>query len=230
MIEERTSHAESVLCRAKLYGFLSSAFLFPQENWTEDVGYALEAAHTLGHDELLLTIDAVDLKRLQAEYLRTVGVSGPLTYETEYGLDGSFRQSHELADLNGFYRAFGFNLGGTVRERPDHLAAELEFMHLLALKQWQSSDSERVEICLDAQRKFLEDHLGRWIEAFAIRLAFEAEASLYSELARFAVDFVKADAERLGAAPEPLVPERLKPTPFDASDECGDCPIADGLA
>jgi DMSO reductase family type II enzyme chaperone len=230
MIETQTSKAEVALRRAKVYGFLSFAFLYPTENWTEDVSYVLEAAQDLVDTDEGIALDAMDLKQLQSEYLRTIGISGPLLYETEYGLDGSFRQSHELADINGFYGAFGFNIGGPVRERPDHLSAELEFMHVLALKEWQAAIPEQVEICVDAQKNFLEDHLGCWIEAFAIRVAFEAKDSLYSQLARFAVAFVKEEARRPGAEPEPLVPERLKPTPFDTSDGCGDCPIPEGIA
>jgi DMSO reductase family type II enzyme chaperone len=229
MIEDRTADTDLAMSRAKVYGFLSSAFLYPRENWTEDVVYALSAAHLLGYKELDLALAPLDLNQLQSEYLRTIGISGPLLYETEYGLDGSFRQSHELADINGFYSAFGYNVGGTVRERPDHLATELEFMHLLALKEWRAAEVDQVEICLDAQRKFLEDHLGRWIEGFAIRVAFEAKDSLYSELARFTVAFVQEEAARLGARPDPLVPERLKPTPYDTSTGCGDCPIPGGI-
>ena len=230
MIEHQTIDKGTAIRRAQVYGFLSSAFLYPTENWTEDIVYAVEAAQALGHEGIDLAARSVELKQLQSEYLRTIGISGPLLYETEYGLEGSFRQSHELADINGFYSAFGFNVGGTVRERPDHLATELEFMHLLALKQRHASEADQAAICIDAQRKFLEDHLGRWIEGFAIRVAFEAKDSLYSELARFAVAFVQADAAGLGANPDPLVPERLKPTPYDTSDGCGDCPIPGAIA
>ena len=230
MIEDRMVENQAAIRRAQVYGFLSSTFLYPKENWTEDIEHARAAVWDLGAHEYDLDLELTDLATLQSEYLRTIGVSGPLLYETEYGLEGSFRQSHELADLNGFYGAFGFNVGGPVRERPDHLATELEFMHLLALKEWQAVEPEHFEICVDAQRKFLEDHLGRWIEGFAIRVAFEAEDSLYSKLARFAVAFVQEDCERLGANPDPLVPERLKPTPYDTSDGCGDCPIPEGIS
>jgi DMSO reductase family type II enzyme chaperone len=230
MITERTIDAEVAIRRAKVYAFLSTAFLYPRENWTEDLEFALEAAHGLGHTELGLRVDPTDLENLQSEYLRAIGISGPLTYETEYGLDGSFRLSHELADINGFYSAFGFNVGGAVRERPDHLATELEFMHLLVLKELRAPEAEQIEICVDAQRKFLEDHLGRWIEAFAIRVAFEAKDNLYSELAQFGAAFVMEEVSLLGAKPDPLVPERLKPTPFDTSIGCGDCPIPEGIA
>jgi TorA maturation chaperone TorD len=232
MLREQTTRDQATLNRAKVYGFLSSAFIFPHENWSEDVPYAVEAARELNYLEAELPIKTTELPALQSEYLRTIGVSGALTYETEYGLENSYRQSHELADINGFYRAFGFDLGGMVRERPDHLAAELEFMHLLALKEWNAAtkgDLEAREICLEAQRKFLEDHLGRWIEAFAIRLAFEAQDSLHSRLAGFAVAFVKEDAARLDAHPEPLVPQTLKPTPFELDSGCEGCPIPDGI-
>jgi len=229
MIGDQTIESTAMRC-AKLYGFLSTSFIYPRENWTEDVEYALQAAQGLGYTELELTVESLELEHLQSEYLRAIGASGPLSYETEYGLDGSFRLSHELADISGFYRAFGFNVGGPVRERPDHLATELEFMHLLSLKEWRAAVQEQAEICVDAQRKFLEDHLGRWIEAFAIRVAFEAKDNLYSDLAQFTAAFVMEEAGRLGAKPDPLVAERLKPTPFDTSIGCGDCPIPEGIA
>jgi DMSO reductase family type II enzyme chaperone len=165
---------------------------------------------------------------LQAAHRRAFGLVGSLCYETEFGLPHEFRQSQELADLAGFYRAFGFNVGGSVRERPDHLAVELEFMHILTLKEaWAREEgiAEHAEVCTDAQRKFLQDHLGRWIAPFAESLARSAEDGPYVALARFAADFIQADAERLGAHPESRPVAEMKPTPLAPDLACGDCPI-----
>ncbi|NIN98480.1 MAG: hypothetical protein GTO49_26570, partial [Anaerolineae bacterium] len=59
-------------------------------------------------DELSLVRDRLELEvaplaDLQAEYRSVFGAVGSLCYETEYGLPHEFRQSQELADLNGFY-------------------------------------------------------------------------------------------------------------------------------
>jgi TorA maturation chaperone TorD len=74
-------------------------------------------------------------------------------------------KSFELADIAGFYRAFGVEITpGT--ERPDHIAVELEFMHLLAVKEvvaaGREDGGEHARICRDARATFFRDHLGRW--------------------------------------------------------------------
>ncbi len=61
-----------------------------------------------------------------------------MPYETEYTTPDALYKAHQLADIAGFYRAFGLEMSTENRERPDHLAAELEFMHFLALKEAQA--------------------------------------------------------------------------------------------
>jgi TorA maturation chaperone TorD len=159
-------------------------------------------------------------------------------YETELGLPHEFRQSQELADIAGFYRAFGFQTGGTVRERPDHLAAELEFMYLLALKEaYAAANSmpEQVEICVDAQRKFLQDHLARWIGSFCRslersideRLGKDRLESPYFKLARLAEAFVSTDAARLGIVLPIRSAAEGKPTPYNPDYSCAGCAVAE---
>jgi DMSO reductase family type II enzyme chaperone len=170
------------------------------------------------------------LPQLQTAHRHAFGLTGSLCYETEYGLPHEFRQSQEMADLSGFYRAFGFTLGGPIHERPDHLSVELEFMHLLALKEAYAANqdmTEQVEICVEAQRKFLQEHLGRWIDLFAHSLTLNAGDSVYSTLARFAADFIKADAAWLGVQPEPPQMGEVKHTPFDPDFSCATCLAAE---
>ncbi|MEK7326009.1 MAG: molecular chaperone TorD family protein, partial [Chloroflexota bacterium] len=192
------------------------------------------------------------------------GLVGSLCYETELGLPHEYRQSQEMADIAGFYRAFGFNIGGKVRERPDHISAELEFMHVLALKEAYAAERdvlEHVEICIDAQRKFLQEHLGKWVGLLAESLArsagegpapstrFASELALslskgqalsavegpalsvvegpYVSLARFAADFVEADARRFGVTVERRSLAGVKPTPLAPEMSCEACPVTE---
>lgn len=219
---------DTAIRRAQAYCFLADAFLYPTENWLIDLPLVETILGSLDNYQLPITDRAIGISELQAEHRRAFGVVGSLCYETEFGLPHEFRQSQELADLAGFYRAFGFNLGGPVRERPDHLAVELEFIHVLALKEaWAYAHgiAEQAEVCVDAQRKFLQDHLGRWIAPFAESLARSAEDGPYVALARFAADFIRADAERLDVHPAPRPPEEMKPTPLAPDLVCGDCPL-----
>jgi nitrate reductase assembly molybdenum cofactor insertion protein NarJ len=230
--------------RAQVYSFLSDAFLYPDENWCEDVPLVEEILSSLDWVSPALAIRPLDLAALQAAYRHAFGATGSICYETEYGLPHEFRQSQELADINGFYRAFGFTNGGRVRERPDHLAVELEFMSILALKEAYTAQDglvEHFEVCLEAQRKFLGDHLGRWIDKFAQSLALNGDGVArtgygvarmgyggpYQALARFCALFVNADAARLGVLLEPGELAGARPTPFDPDFSCAGCPVAE---
>ncbi|MFN3742871.1 MAG: molecular chaperone [Anaerolineales bacterium] len=232
---------ETAICRAQVYRFLSDAFLYPDENWLDDLPSLQTILFQLGMETLLQTcnLEASEqhftLEGLQAEHRRVFGLSGSLCYETEYGLPHEYRQSQELADISGFYRAFGFNVGGEVRERPDYIATELEFMYVLALKEaWalvQGRD-EWLEVTLQAQRRFLEGHLGRWLALFAasvLHLSGESEKvqtfSPYVALAQLAATFVQSEAERIGAQVQSLPLSGVAHTPLGAEISCGDCAI-----
>ncbi|MCB1364051.1 MAG: molecular chaperone TorD family protein [Rhodobacteraceae bacterium] len=56
-------------------------------------------------------------------------------YGGEYGQAHIFEKTQTLADVAGFYRAFGLALAEDAHERPDHIALEMEFMEFLCLKQ-----------------------------------------------------------------------------------------------
>jgi nitrate reductase assembly molybdenum cofactor insertion protein NarJ len=225
-VSDKTINSEIDFRRAQVYGFLSEAFLYPEENWTVDVPFIQDASSDLNGVKPTLDIEPLELAELQRAHRLAFGLTGPLCYETEFGLPHEFRVSQELADLSGFYRAFGFTLGGAVRERPDHVAVELEFMHVLALKGCLAAtkgDAAHTEACLEAQRMFLGDHLGRWIDPFAKIIAEHAGGSPYICLSRFAAGFIQADTERLGVAAGGL--EGSRPTPFDPSFSCEGCPV-----
>jgi len=221
--------------RAQVYQFLAGAFLYPQENWLEDLPIL---AGILDELEMLkgwifgYASQDFSLPALQSEHRRTFGLTGSQCYETEFGLPHEFRQSQELADISGFYQAFGFKVGGAVRERPDHLAVELEFMYLLALKEAYALVNglhEQVEICRDAQGKFLGDHLGRWIGLFVESLAQSTPGGPYLVLAQFAAAFVDADAQLLGLHLEKPQLVGIGPTPLGSDLSCDDCLVPENL-
>lgn len=223
-------NASLALRRSQLYRFLAEAFLYPTEDWTCDAPLLEPILSALHLPDRPLSLRPVGLTELQAAHRRAFGLTGSLCYETEYGLPHEYRQSQELADIAGFYRAFGFNVGGAVRERPDHAAAELEFMHILTLKEVYALNNGRIdqaEICVDAQRKFLRDHLARWLGWFQQRLRQAQVAGIYAALIDLTAAFVAAEADRLGAQPEPRRVSEVRPTPFDPDFSCGACLAAE---
>ncbi len=115
-------------------------------------------------------------------------------YEGQYGTLNLYQQSEELADVAGFYRACG--LTAPVTERVDHLAVELEFMSFLAQKEayaLHESQLDRAEDMRELQKKFLTEHLARWVPSFAARFE-RREPKLAAELR----EWVMSDLRALG--------------------------------
>jgi putative dimethyl sulfoxide reductase chaperone len=232
---------DSAIQRSQVYCFLAHAFLYPHENWLEDlpaIMAIMEGIDLTRQLDAFPAAETCDLESLQSYHRQAFGVTGSLLYETEMGLPHEFRQSQELADISGFYRAFGFETGGEVRERPDFLATELEFMYVLTLKEayaGSQGQEEAIQLCRDAQRMFLADHLGKWVGVFADALEKAAIERLlpvsanspYGPLARLAQRFIEAECTSLGITPARLKPQELRPTPFDPDFSCQTCPASE---
>lgn len=133
-----------------------------------------------------------------------IGKSAPPN-ETEYrrSTDAFFR-AQELADINGFYRAFGLERDPRERERPDHIALELEFMGRLIEKELAAAKSghaplrEKAPLCQDAQRKFFAAHLGWWAPAFAGLMRQAAASGLYAAHADALAAFIASERAFFG--------------------------------
>ncbi|MCP3913942.1 MAG: molecular chaperone TorD family protein [bacterium] len=104
-------------------------------------------------------------------------------YEVQYCPQTfSVYRSQHMADVAGFYAAFGVAPGRDAPERADHIACELEFQAWLVAKQryavGQEGDdwAERANVCREAQRDFLSEHLAWWVPAFARALECKARA------------------------------------------------------
>lgn len=145
------------------------------------------------------------LQEVQGDYVACfeAGSARAPLYETEYGRMRGLSKGKDLADVVGFYSAFGLTLG-EAPEMPDHVAVELEFYALLLHKQEVlASDPEGTEIVLDARRKFLADHLGGFVGALAQRPSVVASA-VYGPLFAWVAGLVAAECTRLGVRPAPL--------------------------
>jgi len=214
---------DTALARSVVYRFLAQSYEDPTpDGWDRMLNYRqpLESAiHTLaaGAPEFAQTAAAFaaslrrdDFAAFHACYLAAFGHAArgncPLN-EIEYAdlkADPLF-QPHRLADLAGFYRAFGLEVAEDADERHDHICLELEFMCVLAAKEAYALEHQLdlgdLSVCRDASRKFLREHLGRWAPAFARRLARMMGDTLLGALATLTRQFVESDCARYGIAP-----------------------------
>lgn len=148
-------------------------------------------------------------------------------YGSEYGQAHIFEKTQTLADVSGFYRAFGLALAEGVHDRPDHIAFELEFMEFLCLKQAlaeaREHGPERVADCARAQRAFLGDHLGFWAFSFAHRLRQRPDPGPFAAWAGLLEAFLAQELSAAGIArhADPFVNEGSVDRVEDSA--CGTC-------
>ncbi|GAB4373498.1 MAG: hypothetical protein Kow0062_10650 [Acidobacteriota bacterium] len=132
-----------------------------------------------------------------------------------------------LADLAGFYRAFGFEPEPGSGEKPDHARVELQFAALVLLfiaRASERDDQDRETLACDALRKFLADHLSCWAGDFARRLAAVSDFALARATGRYLAALLDAlgRAWKIDTLPETAaLPIRDDGTPWEC-DGCGE--------
>ncbi|MBI2067741.1 MAG: molecular chaperone TorD family protein [Deltaproteobacteria bacterium] len=167
-----------------------------------------------------------DLEELRSEQARlfSLTVAGGISpYETEYGDQEVFAKTQSLADIAGFYRAFGFEVAPEAHQRIDFIGAELEWMSWIVLKEEharKNGRTEEAELCHEAAAKFLHDHLGRWAPFLGNLLKQEARHPFYRMLGETLQQFIDEECSRFEVTPEKVT--AWKPIPVSATDfECG---------
>lgn len=226
---------ETETARGVVYALLARSFAYPAPEHLEVL------RDRLGPVVRGLVTGDVILDGLLADVLRTF--EAPLTelrdahalsfthieppdhppYETAYCSADIFRQADTMADVSAFYLAHGLQVGGTERERPDHIATELDFMGMMALKEAYALEHlgpEEVAECRRTQRHFLRDHLGCWAPGFGRRLAASGEHELYQALGAALVRWVEADMSYLDVEPAAALSEPTLPHEVD-DGTCG---------
>ncbi len=255
MLNDETAQAcERARLRSSVYGFLAAALRYPDRAtlgmldesarwspWFEGIRQTEPAFF-----ELLNAARATLAKpncdngsrseMLQERHTELFGhaVRGTCPpYELEYERGDIPQQSAELADIAGFYNAFGMELQAAAHERTDHATVQFEFLSVLAAKEVyaiETNNSEGLQVLQDAQKSFLADHISRWVPAMATRLQDADPEGFYGRLGAFIQAFIAAECEHFGVSCGPRLLELRTIDPQrDASIECGveeSCPGA----
>jgi len=198
--------------RSRLYGLLSAAFSFPDEEFYEAVRdgtlaslvaevsrglpYALEVPSGLALDG-----ETTPYVEFESEYIRLfdVGAAGPPCplYGGVYGGD----RMKVMEEATRFYNFFGLRISPEMRELPDHVTTELEFLHYLTFCEVEArQQGGDVGSLLRAERDFLARHLCAWVPKMQARLAKQTAGPFYPALVEFAARFFAADQAYVAAA------------------------------
>jgi DMSO reductase family type II enzyme chaperone len=218
---------------AVLYRLLSLGFTPPEEETLEQVRrltvFSARRASEEGLGETLAELehelDGDDLLgELQAEYERLFGGAVRVSpYEGSYERD-PFRGNRQMADLAGFYKAFGAEASGPGAERPDHVGCELEFLSFLVLKRGgaeEAGDRERAAVCAEAEEAFLRDHVGRFLPAFCREVAETTSSPVYRLLALAGERLVCFEIARRGIQVTPVAGRRVQSSVEGDELACG---------
>lgn len=91
-----------------------------------------------------------------------------------------------LADLAGFYAAFGFEHEQASAEKCDHLRTQLHFAAVLLVmldRSRRQGDDDAAEVVAAALVKFHADHAGLWLGMFCDQLEATTTLALYAQVA-----------------------------------------------
>ena len=231
-----TSAVEHALARAAIYALLGRAFAYPDAERLADV--AARAAQVAGGPVGAAVATALRALADAARDADPIGAAGEHVflfdrqahcppYESAYAPAPNLAgKGAALADVAGFYSAFGLQPSPRQPDLDDHVGAELEFMSTLALREAYAragTDTEHVALLTDAERAFLTDHLGSFAPAFAASVAATAALPYYRTAAEALTHWIEEDTRNIGAT---VQPRDAAPLPCTDSDTFT-CPLAE---
>jgi len=211
LVNLRTEAERTAASRSRVYQLLAMAFSFPDGEFFESVregtlaGALREACAALPYDvapaiEPLAAVDG-SAQDFESEYIRLfdVGAGGPPCplYGGVYGGD----RMKVMEDAVRFYNYFHLHLSQEMRELPDHITTELEFLHYLTFREAEARQQGLdPSSLLRAERDFLARHLCKWVPRLQARLAKQETNPFFPALIDFAALFFSADQKYAAAA------------------------------
>jgi TorA maturation chaperone TorD len=201
-------HRSDLIDRAALLRTLACGFAAPLDGRAAEVRRALKQLahdHRDSFDRVSCRMRSADRawhtsseRDISRAYAAFFSSAVPLR-EVAYGNAKLSGRVVDLADVAGFYRMFGFPVVESDAEPPDHLSIELDFVGwLLAKEAYARAHGLKAQARATAFAAciFLEQHLGRWVEALVRRVKKQGIGTPYYELAELLTAAVAIEARR----------------------------------
>lgn len=126
-------------------------------------------------------------------------------YESKYRRQEGSPPAGAGAEIAGIYAAAEIRLPEEVREQPDYIGLELDFMRQLTEREargWTRNDRGEVARTLEMERAFLTEHLVCWVPLFCDAMLAHARLDFYRGIARMTKGFVIGEAQKISAVVE----------------------------
>ena len=201
------SHEEG---RRDSYALLANCFHLPDEELVQALN-GLPESDSEFYSGLAHVADVEDVSSLRKDYSKLF--IGPYKLlAPPYGsiyLEGQNSVMGE-STVDALYQYKREGIEVRLKEAPDHIAIELEFMFFLISKELEAirdSNLADADAYQKKQKAFLELHLGRWISRFAEKVEANAETEFYKNLANLTKSFVEEDLHCFKTGNYPKVPQ-----------------------
>ncbi len=192
--KEDLSHKEY---RRDSYKLLADCYHLPDEELIENLSGLDTKMGGVFSDLANFCPRISDINSLTIDYSKLfVGPYGLLAspYGSVYLEDKSQVMGNSTIDVKKRYAEEGLEIG--LKEAPDHIAIELEFMYFLIFREIEAFNNHYFDGAVRYQKKqraFLETHLGEWVSDFADKAAAKAQTDFYKILARITKYFICND-------------------------------------
>lgn len=203
--------ARRVALRACTMRLLSCALAYPERGRVEGLDACLEAAVAQSDGLPVRVLSAVrglsavrsglSLEAIELAYVAFFGHvcrADCNPCEISYRARHVFQAAQNMADIQGFYRAFGLEVG---RERPDHASVEWEFMAFLTYRESHALADGQLEnagVMRAASATFLGEHLGKWGRLLAYQMKRRAPDGWFAAVATLMDVVLRIEGQRLG--------------------------------
>ncbi len=222
--EASTEAVHNARARSVAYNIVAELLLAPNDSTEAELTSGKlrqnlrEAVDELGVDastllERLASNQDTTKAALEQEHMRVFGPTigqDHAPYSTEYDPNGKFRKEHELADIAGYYRAWGLAIDEDLHERMDHFGVEADYLAFLSLKEAFAlieGEPDRATEVRKTADKFAKRYIAAAAREFADRLERADEDGLFTAVAVFLVELLRAQGvpargqPRIGSLP-----------------------------
>ena len=208
--------------RGLIYNMLSLCHIYPDEKvyasiaegeWIREFREALQLLDEKIFDDYLRAIEQAisgaeegEQLAMVREYTRLFIHAFPHVIAPPYGSiylkKEGLVSAKTTSEVLRFYHEAGFTLKEDLKDLPDHIAHELEFMGILAGEESQASGNEKIKL-EEIQMNFLSRFILPWVPTFCDKVVEHSLHPFYHYLGCLTKEFINFEKNYLG------VPEEL---------------------
>jgi TorA maturation chaperone TorD len=183
--------------RRDLYKILSACYYLPDAELLNKLNNLDASRGGLYADIAKCCPKISDIDSLIIDYTKLfVGPYGLLAppYGSMYLDDKDRVMGNSTMEVKNRYAEEGLDV--CLKEVPDHIAIELEFMYFLIFKELEATkinDLDNISRYQEKQRAFLENHLGAWVPDFTDKIEANSQTGFYKNIARITKYFIDSD-------------------------------------